>query len=272
MRAIKPTYGTRAEYAPLHCEMVEGCAVGCRYCMHAARAVAEGRAASVEAWHSMPVEIGEAWDALERDAHRIANSRELFSPPAGPVLLGPCPDPFQRGKVVSTELVIETLLAAGAGLVVLSRNDLSAVGALDLLAAYPERNWAGQVFTCWDEKSAEFWEQGGAAINDRLNSLARARGKGLATMAVLDPVIYPGRTKEILAALGAVADHISLGPLRTDLQSLPGLTKKLKQGLGEGLPGIRQEVEDTLAGMGYSRLGPGSIPRNTKTYRFQSAV
>ncbi|MFA4945098.1 MAG: radical SAM protein [Lentisphaeria bacterium] len=201
MKAIYEPKGAALEYAPLACNLFNGCTHGCRYCYVPGVLRTDRVGFHSGAW----VRDG-ILAALDRDAALLAgrgDTRRVH-------LCFTC-DPFGMGAdhaITREALAIlrqykhpVAVLTKG----VLSDTDIAAMQGMDCDVG---------VSLVWGRDSERRkWEPGAASVTDRADNLRRARDAGLRTWISVEPVIDPEEAFWAIWVGMAVADMIKVGRL-----------------------------------------------------------
>jgi hypothetical protein len=183
-----------------------GCLIGCRFCY------AQSHVAATRSLLALPVvPWGSFVDARVNAAEVLA--RELPGAPKLPVKF--CPivsDPYQavEERYRLTRACLEVLRGARPTLL-LTRSKLI-VRDLDLLRGFPSL-WAGASIPTIDEEARRHFEPRAATIAERLAAMTTLRDAGVATFAVVQPLL-PGPIDLLADALAGAVSSVSLGVLR----------------------------------------------------------
>ncbi|MBX3274009.1 MAG: radical SAM protein [Sandaracinaceae bacterium] len=205
-RALEPA-GT-AERPYLTLSPYVGCLIGCRFCYAQERVGVARRLRGLA-----PAPWGSYVDARVNVAAVLA--RELAEVPPHPIKL--CPivsDPYHaiEARLRLTRACLEVLRdAAPRDVYVLTRARLVERDA-DVLAAMSRARVGFSLPTIDDAVRARF-EPRAASIAERLDVLRALRARGVATFAVVQPVL-PGDLDALADALAEVAGSVSLDVLR----------------------------------------------------------
>lgn len=186
-----------------------GCLIGCRFCY------AQSRLSEVRRLVGLPDVPWGSWVDVRVDAPEVL-ARELTEREPRPLKL--CPivsDPYhavERDRRL-TRRCLERVAEAAAvwPTFVLTRSTL-ARRDLDVLGAMP-RAWLGASVPTVDDDVRRHFEPRAASVQERLSLLRDARSAGVATFAVVQPLL-PGSVTELARRLAEVADSVSVDVLR----------------------------------------------------------
>lgn len=277
MEVIYQPRGKAREYAPLACNLADGCRHGCVYCYAARLAVAQGKFNSVQQFHREPRIRPKVLRELERAAQGYFNRRGLLGPDPGPVLLCFMTDAFQPldGLEVTTEEACRILAAHNLSVKILTKAGSSAVhDAVKLLAGFDQDHWIGISLTTFNQDLADAWEPGAASVVERLAALQLASAYELNTWISLEPVIWPSETMEMvrqLAGYDGLVNHFAVGVMSRREELPAGLPQP--EVAGEGGLALRQDLERELQDHGYHKIYDGSRPpAGEKTYYLKQGM
>jgi DNA repair photolyase len=200
MPAIYTPKGAALEYAPLATNLYAGCVHGCKYC-YAPTIVRRTRVD----FHAEAKPRQDILAKIQREAVRRVQEHKVDR-----VHLCFTCDPYPPGDVSQlTRDVLTVLQAACFPVVILTKAGLRATRDFDSLA---EMDALFGVTLAWadDARRAE-WEPNAAPVDERIESLARAKAAGIPTWVSMEPVIDPVQALAVLDRLLPVADTIKVG-------------------------------------------------------------
>lgn len=185
-----------------------GCLIGCRFCY------AQSRLAPMRSLLGLPSAAWGSWVDARMNAG-VVLERELAALPPRPIKF--CPivsDPYHaiERRLRLTRRCLEVLaLARHPNVMVLTRSTLVEED-LEILQSLPGARVGFSIATI-DDAVREHFEPRAAPIPERLRILALMQRAGIATMAVVQPML-PGPLDALADALADVADSVSLDVLR----------------------------------------------------------
>jgi len=185
-----------------------GCLIGCSFCY------AQGRAQAWRQLLGLPAAKWGSWVDVRVDAAEIL-AAELSALPPLPIKMSPLvTDPYhpleRRRRITRACLEVLATEAHQMPLVILTRS-ASILDDLALLQRIPHL-WVGMSVATLDDTIRQRLEPGAASIPARLDTLAQLRAAGLATFAVVQPML-PGDPNALAAALAAVVDSATADTL-----------------------------------------------------------
>jgi DNA repair photolyase len=189
-----------------------GCLIGCRFC-YAQDTVATLR--SLLGLRNVPwgsyVDVRQnAHEVLERELSLLEPLAIKFSPIVS--------DPYQaiEQRELVTRRCLEVLVSAGERwpVLLLTRSKLI-LRDLDLLARLP-RAHVGVSLPTSDDEARRHFEPRAASVEDRLEILGALRGRGVRTIAVVQPIL-DGSVARLASALAPVVDSVSIDVLRGEM-------------------------------------------------------
>jgi len=202
--------GRAREYAPLALNLYNGCAHGCTYC-YAPAACRKDRAD----FHARPVPRVDVIAKLERElAKDIEVGMQRMNGQKDPVLLCFTCDPYQplAAETNVTRRAIELLHEYGYPVHILTKGGTRAVPDFDLLGTHDHDAFASTL-TFLARADSEQWEPHAALPADRLEAIALADARGIATWVSLEPVIDPEQSLEIIRRTYEHVDLFKVGTL-----------------------------------------------------------
>ncbi|MCH9686435.1 MAG: hypothetical protein K0V04_33690 [Deltaproteobacteria bacterium] len=186
-----------------------GCLVGCRFCY------AQSRLDPLRRLLRLPVAPWGSYVDVRTNAAEVLRA-ELRGRPPRPIKL--CPvvsDPYQavEQRYRITRACLDVLAEATPSPPVLVLTRMAAIADdLPRIAALP-RAHVGVSLPTVDDETRRHFEPRAASVSDRLAVLARSRAAGIATLAVVQPLL-PGPHDALVDALVAHADSVSIDVLR----------------------------------------------------------
>lgn len=205
-RLLEPSGGSNAPYFTL--SPYVGCLIGCRFCY------AQSRVATVRRLEGLPQAPWGSFVDARVNAPAILR-RELEDLPRRPIKF--CPivsDPYHaiEARLRLTRRCLEVLrdTEAPPPVMVLTRSALVERDA-DVLAALPDA-FVGASIPTLDDDVRRHFERRAAPIPERFAMLAALKKKGVATFAVVQPLL-PGPVSGLADALAATVDSVSIDVL-----------------------------------------------------------
>ncbi len=146
-------------------------------------------------------------ERLRRDAEALrGDDREIMLSFIG--------DPYQptEMELELTRRSIEILIENGLRFSILTKGGTRAARDFDLLASYGKARF-GSTIIFKDQEYADTWEPGAAPIQDRIEAIWQAQGKGISTWVSVEPIVSPGQAFEVIRLLHPIVDHWKVGKL-----------------------------------------------------------
>jgi DNA repair photolyase len=225
-----------------------GCTIGCEFCY-----VAERADFSRELEGLPRLEWGR-WVDVKDDAPDVLR-REVKQHAPGIVRLSPIvTDPYQpvERRYRVTRRCLEVLLEAGFTPCILTRG-ARLIEDLPLLARF-ERAAVGFSIPTLDDAVRRGFEPGADPIEERLDTLARCHAAGLATFAVVQPVL-PGDPEALVARLAPIVRAV-----RIDRMHLAERSDRLWTAFGLGAA-EREQTSDRIERALAAGFAARGVPR-----------
>jgi DNA repair photolyase len=216
MRAIYEPKGAAREYAPLACNLYDGCLHGCTYCYAPGcrRMTREAFATDIKPYPNI-------LQRLEKDADEMAAAGDTRR-----VLFSFTSDPYQEyaaGCDVTRE-ALQIMVDRGLQFSVCTKGGMRAARDFDLL----KRGGQLGVSLVWgmgdDIWPQEKWEPNAASCYDRLASVFHATRHGIYTWASIEPVIEPTSALKAIKSLAYNGcDEFRVGKINHDAALAAGV-------------------------------------------------
>jgi len=188
--------GKALEYAPLACNLYEGCGHGCLYC-YAPDVLKKTRDEFARA-KARP-------DILSRIEKEAAKSNG-----SGPVLLCFTCDPYQpiNAYDMLTRDAIVILHKYGYRVNILTKAGTLAAGDFGFLS---DKDFFGTTLTFADRQDSLHWEPNAADPINRMEAIREAHELGIPTWVSLEPVIDPQQTLDLIQLAAPFVDEFKVG-------------------------------------------------------------
>ena len=230
----EPT-GRAREYAPLACNLYDGCSHGCVYC-YAPTALRKKRAT----FHDDPRPRKNIIPRLRVDAGRMNCDLR-------PVLLCFSCDPYQpcEKKYLKTRQAIHVLYNAGLRARILTKN--GAMALRDIETFKECKTEVGISLSFGTDAWRNEWEPFAGTIEERLNLLRHCLDAGVFTWASVEPVIDPWEALSAIGLLRGRAKIIKVGKINhhAAMEASVNWSKFLGHAL-QALQGTRYYIKDDL--------------------------
>ena len=194
--------GNAGEYAPLATNPYKGCGHGCKYC-YVPNATHIDRTLFNEA------AIFRGDDYLRRLERDIDRHRHLSGAPSDQIFITFSSDPFHRGDLIPTGVVMEKLRLGGLAYCTLSKGGMR---ARPFLRAYrPKRDAYAATLTTLDDDFSRKWEPNAALPGDRIEALKMFHDNGIFTWVSLEPTLDVEASLEIIQETHRFVDLYKIG-------------------------------------------------------------
>lgn len=202
--AIYRPKGAALEYAPLACNLWEGCTHGCRYC-YVPGCLRRDRAE----FHAQTRPREGILEALERDAAKLVEQGRTDER----VLLCFTSDPYQPAEAEHrlTRSALGILNWHKLPWTVLTKGGLRAAEDFGLYAQGD--GWFGTSLVWTDFCDRQYWEPQAATAAERLYAIQEARRQGIRTWVSLEPVVEPGQAFRVVEQAQGYVDEWRVGKL-----------------------------------------------------------
>lgn len=196
---IYETKGRAREFNSLAINLFTGCGHRCSYCYGA-----DVTHQDKESFENNP--------KPRVTLHDIEQSAKQWRNAGRPILLCFVTDPYQpiESETQLTRNAIKILHNYGLNVIILTKGGLRATRDFDLLT--PQDAFA-VTLTLLDDIESKKWEGGASLPSERIESLKRAKEKGIPTWVSLEPVIYPEKTIELVRQTYPLVGHYKVGTL-----------------------------------------------------------
>jgi hypothetical protein len=111
-----------------------------------------------------------------------------------------------------TRNAIQILIDNGLRVTILTKGGMRAARDFDLLETY-DRCRFGTTVVFTNQADASRWEPNAPSVEDRIQAIHQAHGRGIKTWVSLEPVIDPDQALELIQALHPVVGHWKVGLL-----------------------------------------------------------
>lgn len=200
-KAIYEPRGPALEYAPLACNLFNGCAHGCEYCY-----VPNCLRMSRESWNAAVSVRAGILEALSKDLRSSDRAKRLlFCFTSDPYQ----PDPALRA---TTRAALRLCRDSGQPFTVLSKGGLLAANDFDCYFS-GETCLGTFATTLTVNDNWERWEPRAASPESRIESLREAKRQGIPIWVSLEPVIDPRAALNYIDVLGNIVDAWKIGKL-----------------------------------------------------------
>jgi hypothetical protein len=205
VKGCKTIYAPRGqanEYAPLACNIYDGCGHSCAYPCWVPKFTGQPRAE----FNAGAVLKPHFFADLRQDAARYKSVNIIEQ-----VLLCFTTDPYHPGDTLPTRKTIEILIEHGLAVCTLTKGGTRALRDLDLFR--PKRDAYATTLTSLDDRLSRKWESKAPLPGDRVAALKRFHDAGIFTWVSLEPLIDPDAALGVVAATHPFVDLYKLGRL-----------------------------------------------------------
>ena len=210
MKVIYEPSGKAREYAPLACNLFNGCRHGCKYCY------APGiRRQSLEQWTENPQPRKNILELLEKDARQLG-------PDPREVLFCFMSDPYQSDEAaLITTQALEIMAKYGCRAQVLTKGGMRARGDFGLLRDNDYK--FGSSLCSMNDDLPQEWEPNAASSASRIEAIVEAHKMGIHTWVSLEPVLDADEALIVIKHLYPHVDFWKVGKLNYKRGSDPRL-------------------------------------------------
>lgn len=203
-RVIYKPKGAALEYSELALNLYVGCNHGCKYCF--APSCMFKKREDYKKEENIYTRKG-ILNLLQKDLIEMSAAKDKRR-----VLLCFITDPYQKdyefNKVTSEALTL--FKAYNIPFQVLTKGGMKAARDFYL---YKKKDAYATSLTFYDEKKSLEWEPKAATPTDRINSLKKAKEKGIETWVSFEPVIEPEETYKLFEASKKYVDFYKIGKI-----------------------------------------------------------
>lgn len=197
-RVIYTPAGAAREYSELALNTATGCEHGCKYCY-----VPSIRRMSRDAYQK---EITHRKGLLNKLILDLKEMKEVGDKRR--VMLCFMTDPYQPALAKSTRRYLEEFRKYDIAFQVLTKNGALAKEDFDL---YSDKDAYASTIVFSKESTRQLIEPSAGTIKERIDSLKKAKEKGIETWVSLEPVIYPKEALEVIELTKEYTDHYKVG-------------------------------------------------------------
>lgn len=202
MKIIYEPKGAALEYSPLALNIYEGCEHGCMYCYAPACTFKKREDFYGHQEHRKNVLKKLSYDLEEME--RKEDKRR--------VLLCFICDPYQKDNDFNylTRECLYLFGKYGINFQVLTKGGMKADRDFDL---YKSGDAYAATLTFFDEDKSKMWEPNAATPKDRIESIKKAKKKGIETWVSFEPVIDPNETFKLIDQTHEYTDLYKIGKI-----------------------------------------------------------
>lgn len=200
MQAIYEPAGAAHEYAPLACNLYQGCSHGCAYCF------APGcLRRTPEQFHGTTALRPGILEALEHDL-KLQPDRTV------PVQFCFTSDPYSpdEHEHQSTRKALKLCVKYGQAFQVLTKGGIRANRDADLLK---HSGTFGTTLLFTDDADMLKWEPNAPGVDSRVNAIRYMHAQGIRTWVSIEPVVIPEQAVELIRTISDVVDEWRVGKL-----------------------------------------------------------
>lgn len=197
-RVIYTPAGAAREYSELAVNLATGCVHGCKYCF-----APSIRRMSRENYKNNIMPRKDFFSKLERD---LQDMKKIGDPRR--VLLCFMTDCYQPQLVHMTRHSLELFKKYDINFQVLTKNGKNAEKDFDL---YKPGDAYASTIVFSKEKDRQFFEPDAGTLDERIESLKKAKSLGIETWVSIEPVLYPDQALELIDQTKDYVDHYKIG-------------------------------------------------------------
>ncbi len=197
-RVVYTPRGAAREYSELALNLATGCENGCKYCY-----APSTRRMSREDFHGKITLRKNVLNQLRLDLEEMSQLKDNRR-----VLLCFITDPYQPALQDLTRKALTLFRKYDIAFQVLTKVGSAAKKDFDL---YSQKDAYATTIVFDNEKTRQAWEPKADSIEERIESLKKAKEAGIETWLSLEPVIYPEQALRLIDMTKKYVDHYKVG-------------------------------------------------------------